>query len=694
MAKKSSYQGSVSEFKKKDSAELIALVKRYYKNAKQDKRSLLPEWAENISYMSGPEGHWVEWDKAGQRLKPVSRPRGRVHLAVDEITPVVEMANAKLLATRPDCQVLPSTGDEDNRQASQIGQKFLEHCYYELNIEEMNYAWIAWALSCGCCFTKTMYNPDIGHDVIAEERIVEINPDTGQPEELLVPILDENGEPMMRPSGGIEHITVSPYEVFVDPTGMDMSELRYLIHAKNRTIDYITERWPKKGKDVVPSSSEKDDLLDSAVTKVIKDGHSADDESSTALVIECWIKPCSDFPKGKVITVAGDVLLEVSDFPLESGELPFVMISWGKTMPGRFWPVPPISRLIPMQKNINKTYSQIIEHKNSSAFPPLFIQAGTRIAKGQWTNAPGSVVEYKGDKEPTPAYPKPLPNYVVEIIDRMKQSIMDASGFQEIERGAVPTGVNTATGIKLLQERNDLRLGPVIRCFELAYQSMCKLFLQFAGEYYTEKHMIRISGKDNQTIVDEFYGADLKGNYDVIVLPGSTKPRSPAARQQSIIEKMQAGLYGDMGDLNTRRKALEALDEADVDGLFDVEKQAEKQARDEAENLLEQGIALEVQPWHDHAVHLSEHMRAVNFEDMSNEQRQVLWEHIKGHEVVALQLQMEQQQLAQAIQGGYMGVQEEPLPEGYAVSDDLSAVGMPADGGQMIYPEGFEGGVY
>ena len=64
-------------------------------------------------------------------------------------------------------------------------------------------------------------------------------------------------------------------------------------------------------------------------------------------------------------------------------------------------------------------------------------------------------------------------------------------------------------------------------------------------------------------------GADLRGNTDVHVSAGTSLPDNKAARQSMIMERFQAGLYGDPADPSTAqtvRRMMEDVVEVDEFG--------------------------------------------------------------------------------------------------------------------------------
>src|SRR3954463_12314392 len=82
-----------------EAAELLALVDRRYRWAREAKRTYLKTWATCLAFYVGEQ--YRTWDRSAQRLVERTRvPSWRVLLVDNQIPGIVEMAAAKLSSAR------------------------------------------------------------------------------------------------------------------------------------------------------------------------------------------------------------------------------------------------------------------------------------------------------------------------------------------------------------------------------------------------------------------------------------------------------------------------------------------------------------------------------------------------------------------------------------------------------------------
>jgi hypothetical protein len=198
-------------------------------------------------------------------------------------------------------------------------------------------------------------------------------------------------------------------------------------------------------------------------------------EPDSVLCYEVWFKPGGhpDFPKGGMVQVVADNILYCTKdgIPYQHGEYPFTKIEHIPT--GQFYAESSITDYIPLQREYNRTRSQITEAKNRMAKPQLLYAKGS-IDPAKITTEPGLAIPYKpGLPPPTPMPLVPLPNYVLEEQDRIISDMEDISGQHQVSKGEAPPGVTAATAISYLQEKDDGILSHTFESVEEAWEVYC-----------------------------------------------------------------------------------------------------------------------------------------------------------------------------------------------------------------------------
>ena len=168
-------------------------------------------------------------------------------------------------------------------------------------------------------------------------------------------------------------------------------KVTWVCHEKVRDIDYIKETY---GVEVQEESGiAESNLYESKLTSI--SGVSFQKKEHSAVVHEYWELP-GKYPKGRRITTCEDkVLFYSEDIGFGDGEreLPFFPF-FHINVPGRIFPTCIVEQLIPIQREYNKSRSQIIENKNLVGNPIMIAPRGSLDEDP--TNEPGQFLEYAG----------------------------------------------------------------------------------------------------------------------------------------------------------------------------------------------------------------------------------------------------------------------------------------------------------
>jgi hypothetical protein len=159
--------------------------------------------------------------------------------------------------------------------------------------------------------------------------------------------------------------------------------------------------------------------------------------------------------------------------------------------------------------------------------------------------------------------------------------------------------------------------------------------LLLAQQHYREERQVRILGDGAQWQVLAFRGADLKGNTDIVVDPGTLVPRSRSAQTQTIFDSIEAGLI-DVTRPIDRQKALEQLDLRE----FETEIGPDRR-RAQMENFrMDQGEQVPISPEDNHDVHAMEHlveMKEPGFVMKTPQVQNAYRQHVIAHHIAKMQ---------------------------------------------------------
>ena len=218
-----------------------------------------------------------------------------------------------------------------------------------------------------------------------------------------------------------------------------------------------------------------------------------------------------------------------------------------------------------------------------------------------------------------------MPQYAYAEEDKLNDMFYDIAGEGEISRGILPAAGIPAIGMQLLLEQDETRVSTVTTQHEYAFAKLGSLMLKYLEEYVTNERLLKIADPHSQYLITKWTGSDLKSKHDVIVIRGSTAPQSLAVKRNEIMNLWQQGLLGDPMDSQVRQNVLQRLEFGEVSGVWQDQSIDMAQIKKTME-LIEMGIAPEVNELDNHALHIQEknRFRKTDGFDQWDAQRQAL----------------------------------------------------------------------
>lgn len=493
------------------------------------------QWYVNLAFVFGRQNIALARNAShalGFSLHIPKAPPWRVRMVINHCRRIIRTEVSKLASQRPRPFVLPATTEDEDQTAARVGEQILESRFQQPDYGSLHRAWIWWASVCGTSFLKMTWDK---HKTTYGGK-------------------DGKSET----TGDICLERLTPFEILVpDLTQEDLEKQPYLIHGQTMDVEMVKARF---NVDVQPDAIGMTDLMEDQFLNLVG---SAQIRKNKALVLEVWIKPKMhpQFPDGGMFTVAGGKLVQVhSGWPFKHKEYPFYKI--GAMYSGKFYDDSILVDVIPVQRELNRTRSQIVENKNLMSRPKLIAQRGSINPKAI-TSAPGQIIIYNpGTQPPVPLPPQQLPAYVSQELERLQLDMDDLSGQHEISRGTNPSQVTAATALSYLQEQDDTKLYYQVAAIEDSVSRLGRHYLQLVMQFWDTGRMVRVVGTENIVEADYWQGSDLNGNCDVHVMAGSGLPQSKAAKQAFVMELFKFGIL-------PPDRGLEMLDIAGLERIFE-----------------------------------------------------------------------------------------------------------------------------
>lgn len=563
---------------------------------------LYRQWAKPIFFLVGK--HWLVWDprKSNYDLD-TDVPDWRQQPVTNYTYAVFRTAISKLTKAKPTFEVVPPSGDSEDRDSAKLGESILEFLWRYLKTPQKVIRAIGWLLCAGKVHLRTDWDPEAG-EVKPRTVLVEVVKGDGTEVDAAgMPLTediecacDEQGEPYRRPSTGPEDVALDggdPYDLerqpeleptgeivfdVVDPmcvrlnpeaTSDEEAEEQYI--ARLVPVSHVAERFECDEKDLIigatdgstgDDSREELETLLSSITagppdpfnQPLQRTGSSQDEGigERVLVIEYYRKPNRMYPEGRHwITAGGKKVWPKADDPeYPDGEAPLPFGFWPNVVtivdtpiPGQPDGVGLLSQVVPLNEQLNHLDGKVGEYHVAMAMGGVIwvhpADKGITI-----TSEPGQVKVSKGygiaNKPPMREKLEALPGQVYAERDVITGKLRSIAGFSEVDMGQKPEGVTAGRAFLVLQEASDAPFMPLLYALEEALCEIGRRQLVIAQRMYSEERTLKIRGANGQWEFRAFKGADLRDGLDVRVQVGSMYPWSKSAQWDTKLSLIQA----------------------------------------------------------------------------------------------------------------------------------------------------------
>lgn len=630
--------------------KLLSMLDGWFTHCTKARTNFERQWYYNMAFYFGKQ--WVQWVGGSSansnnftRLVEPAAPNWRVRLVTNKIRRYVRTELTKLNKERTQWYVKPKTTEDTDVAGARAAEQLSEYLFDITRFPVTKRRATFWMLLLGSSFLKSSYDDNaVGSDKIPG-----------------LPVLDAvNAFHLFAPDLQEEEIEGQPY----------------LIHTSTKSQEWVYDTFGVRMEaDVAAGSNSLEQKFLNALSL------KGSENSKYVYVKEAWIKPQGEFPNGALITWAGSHILAYYDaWPYQNPAYPFAKMDHIPT--GRFYGDSIIVDLIPLQKEVNRTKSQLVEAKNRMARPQLIAPKGS-IDANKVTSEPGLIVFYQpGFVPPAPMPLTQIPQYVIEELDRGYKDMDDLAGQYEITQGRTPPGVEAASAIAYLQEENDTLLLASVASIEEAIEKTGQAMLSLVDQFWDVQRTITVTGENNAFETYLFSNSNIAGNTDFKVEAGSSIPRSRAARQAFLMDLASRGFI-------QPDRLLRYLDMMETNRMFDESQVSIRQAQREntimrmspppqpqmpmqmpgQEPPPPQPPPVQVNIYDDHIEHINTHsifMRTQQYEQLPDEVKNIFMQHLQQH-IITIQSGQSIDQLLQTAPQVPAGPQEQqpgqPQPE-------------------------------
>ena len=334
------------------------------------------------------------------------------------------------------------------------------------------------------------------------------------------------------------------------------------------------------------------------------------------VLIERYVKPTKQHPNGRLTIVAGNKLLFDGELPYVNDELngrtfPFVK-QISNYMPGSFFGVSVVDRLVPIQRAYNAVRNRKHEYFNRSVMNVLAVEDGSVDTDSLEIEglSPGKVLVYRqGSKVPEIMQnPKMTLNFDEEE-ERLLAEFKTVSGVSDMMTDSYANYTNmSGVALQLLAEQDVTRLSTAIDSTKLAVKIVAKYILRLYKQYAVMPRLLKISGA-NGDVQMYYWDQNEICSDDVVFDTSSDVNDSLVQRRTMLLDLIKQGLMFDEDGKfshSMRRKCLDLLGFGMWENSVDLHGLQINRAREENISAVN-NENMEIMSIDDHKIHIDEH---------------------------------------------------------------------------------------
>ncbi len=588
--------------------KLVADIERDFTERQKARLPFERQWEINMNFLSGNQYCGV--NSRGEIIDESKTYFWQNRGVFNHIAPIIESRLARFSRVTPTVSVRPSTDDDKDVSAADSAEKLIAEAFKNSDIENVARKVCSWAETCGTGFYKVVWN-NSGGELIGEV----------------------DGQKVFE--GQAQILPVSPFEIFPDSLyNESINDCDSIIHARAMTIKDIKEKYGVilKGQDVgVYNLSIATGVNSNGVKGCISDA---------VVVIERYVRPCSEYPNGRLDTVAGGKLLYSGELPYINGEhgtraFPFVKQE-SLTKSGCFFGVSIIERLIPVQRAFNAVKNRKHEFLNRLSMGVMTVEDGSIDVDDLAEDglSPGKVLVYRqGSKAPEIMADMSMPSDFNEEEDKLINEFVIVSGVSDVSSSASNARLSSGSALEILVEQDNSRLVSTAEIIRRAFLEIARQTIRLYVQFMAGVRAIKYTDSENKVKV--LYAGRENFNSDEVYLESENELLySNSQKKDMIFRLFNSGLLtDDEGRLRpaTKEKVLSLLGYKDLDYQKGLSRLQEERALKENEIIKIKDKEIEVID--DDEIHIDEHTRYVlsEYQSLNEEQKQRFFAHIGAH---------------------------------------------------------------
>ncbi len=571
--------------------QLVSSILQDFKERQEARKPIELNWRLNMNFVIGNQ--FAEISPRGD-----IEDRGKQYFwqsreVYNHIAPILETRLSKLAKVKAKATVRPQTNEDNDVASAKLATKLLQAVGEENNMNALMSSANTWSEITGCVFYKVTWDGDKGNAINYEGNIKE---------------------------GDVSISVCSPFEIFPEDLAVsDIDKQPSIMQAKVMSVEDVKSLWgvDVEGKDIGVFSFDNVDVAGGYGYSASVPRFISEKKGDSVLVIEKYSKPTVEYPKGRLIIVAGETLVHDGELPFVNGEdktrtYPFAKQYCLDTI-GSFFGSSVVERIIPVQRAYNTVKNRKHEYMNRIAMGVLAVEDGSVDTDNLEEEglSPGKVLVYRqGSNPPMMMNPGQVPSEFSREEEKLLNEFVMISGVSEVTTySQVPANVSSGTAISLLLEQDDTRISLTADSIREAVRKIGKHVIRLYKQYAKTERIKRVAGENGEVEITAFKASDLNSE-DIVFDTVNEIEDNVSTRRAMVYDLLKLGLFTDENGVMTNRtrgKLFEILGFGNWENGRDLDEAHLSKADRENLELEQRPVTPDLID--DHALHIDEHTK-------------------------------------------------------------------------------------
>lgn len=592
-----------------------------YKYCAEAKRRREYEWFINDQFYNN--NHYLKYNAGTRQIQQIPVSKMADKITINKVNQIVRGVVAFLNKEHPTVGILPGTEQDSSvdraRRMKHLADYWYDHLQLNRKIKEITLDGCKY----GVGWAKILWDGDA---LSPTEQYTK-----------------NDGTQSSKTRGEVSFDRVDPFEVYPDPLAVDMSTMRYFVHALPRTIGELkANKRYKNTEHLAPDNKTAASAMkQSQIRQTMTSGQNANPATltdlSTVIVLEGYKRELdanNEWCIRQITVTETGILLLDEEWPFDS--IPFEYYQT-EVASGIMNSSGIIRNIRDINRAMNQQYSQILESSRVMGKLNWLVPRGANV--GAINDTTGQYIEYDVNPGGAPhqAQPVALPNYIMENANNLERLMDDIAGTHDASNGKSPGSHASGTLVSQLREGDSNNLSMMRdNLDDFLVRGFKKLF-STAKENYTVNRSFRINETDGINMYHwvTIAAKDISDEDDIQVRTGTNMPYSLGDKQALFLDLWKEGVIKDP------KVILKGIEMPDVDNMsgtdeLDVQRQLQENRDLTAGKTVPDPLISE-----DHGVHIhviDQYSKTPAFKELSLQIQGKVMEHRMKHIDFTVQL--------------------------------------------------------